>query len=45
MKDKYYSKRRTQQIANDCQKVNVRKKELEDAVLEQARMMADMLTE
>ena len=44
-KDKYYCRSRTQEIENDCQKVNVRKKELEDAVLEQVRVMADMLLE
>lgn len=42
---KYYCGSRTQQIKNDCQKINVRKKELEDAVLCQARGMADMLVE
>ncbi len=32
-------------MENDCQKVNVRKKGLEDAVLGQVRVMADMLLE
>ena len=43
--DKYFCRSGTQQAGNDCQRVNVRKKELEDAVLAQARVMADMLLE
>ena len=43
--DKYFCRGGTQQVENDCQQVNVRKKELEDAVLEQVRVMADMLAE
>lgn len=43
--DKYYCRSGTQQIENDCQKVNVRQEELEDAVLCQVRKMADMLIE
>ena len=43
--DKYFCRSGTQQVENDCQKVNVRKKGLEDAVLGQVRVMADMLLE
>lgn len=42
-KEKYLCRSRTRETENDCQRVNVRKKELEDAVLEQVRVMADML--
>lgn len=44
-KDRYYCGSRIQQIENDCQKINIMKKELEDAVLCQVRGMADMLAE
>ena len=43
--DKYYCGSRTQQVKNDCQRINVVQKELEDAVLCQVRGMADMLIE
>lgn len=43
--DRYYCGSRTQQIENDCQKINIMKKRLEDAVLCQVRGMADMLAE
>ena len=43
--DKYYCGSRTQQVKNDCQRINVVRKELEDAVLCQVRGMADMLIE
>jgi len=44
-KEKYLCRSRTQEKENDCQKVEVSRKELEDAVLDQVRVMADMLTE
>lgn len=43
--DRYYCDSRTKQIENDCQKINVSKKELEEAVLCQVRKMADVLIE
>ena len=43
--DKYYCRTGSQQFENDCQRVNVRIKELEDAVLCQVRGMAAMLIE
>lgn len=43
--DKYYCRSRTQQIENDCQKVNVVKEEIESAVLCQVKEMADMMIE
>ena len=43
--DKYYCRTGTQQLENDCQRVNIRIKELEDAVLCQVRGMAAMLME
>lgn len=43
--DKYYCRTGTQQSENDCQKVNIRMRELEDAVLCQVRGMAAMLIE
>lgn len=43
--DKYYCGSRTQQVKNDCQRINVMREELEDAVLCQVRGMADMLIE
>lgn len=43
--DKYYCSTGTQQLENDCQRVNIRIKELEDAVLCQVRGMAAILTE
>lgn len=43
--DKYYCRTGSQQLENDCQKVNIRMKELEDVVLCQVRGMADMLIE
>ena len=43
--DKYYCTTGTQQLENDCQKINIRMKELEDAVLCQVRGMVDMLIE
>ena len=43
--DKYYCITGTQQSENDCQRTNIRIKELEDAVLCQVRGMADMLIE
>ena len=43
--DKYYCGGRVQQIENDCQKINVAKEELENAVLCQVRGMASMLIE
>lgn len=44
-KAKYLCRSRTQETENDCQRVDVGRKELEDAVLEQVRVMADMLIE
>ena len=44
-KEKYLCRSRARETENDCQKVNVRKKELEDAVLGQVRVMAEMLME
>jgi len=44
-KDKYYCRSRTQEAENDCQRVKVSRQELEDAVLSQVRVMADMLME
>lgn len=43
--DKYYCGSRVQQIENNCQKINVAKEELENAVLCQVREMAGMLIE
>lgn len=43
--DKYYCRTGTQQLENDCQKINIRMKELEDTVLCQVRGMAAMLIE
>lgn len=43
--DKYFCRTGSQQFENDCQRVNVRIKELEDAVLCQVRGMAVMLIE
>ncbi|MCM1561816.1 MAG: recombinase family protein [Butyrivibrio sp.] len=43
--DKYYCRTGTQQLENDCQRINIRMKELEDAVLCQVRGMAAMLIE
>lgn len=43
--DKYFCRSRTQQIENDCQKINISREELEDAVLCQIKGMADMLIE
>lgn len=43
--DKYYCRSRIQQTENDCQKINVAKEELENAVLCQARGMVGMLIE
>lgn len=43
--DKYYCGSRVQQIENDCQKINVAREELENAVLCQVREMAGMLIE
>ena len=43
--DKYYCRTGTQQSENDCQKVNIRMRELEDAVLCQVRGMAAMMIE
>ena len=43
--DKYYCITGTQQLGNDCRKINIRMKELEDAVLCQVRGMAAMLIE
>lgn len=43
--DKYYCRTGTQQLENDCQRVNIRIKELEDAVLCQVKGMAAMLIE
>ena len=43
--DKYYCRTGTQQFENDYQRVNVRIREIEDAVLCQVREMADMLIE
>ncbi len=43
--DKYFCRTGSQQFENDCQRVNVRIKELEDAVLCQVRGMAAMLIE
>ena len=43
--DKYYCGSRVQQIENDCQKINIAKEELENAVLCQVRGMASMLIE
>jgi len=43
--DKYYCITGTQQLGNDCRKINIRMKELEDAVLCQVRGMATMLIE
>lgn len=42
-KEKYLCRSRTQEAENDCQKVEASRAELEDAVLEQVRVMADML--
>ncbi len=42
---KYYCRSRTQELENECQKVNVDRKALEDAVLSQVRVMADILME
>lgn len=42
---RYFCRSRTQERENDCQKVNVRREDLEEAVLCQVRKMADMLTE
>ncbi len=42
---KYYCRSCTQQIENDCQKVNVVKEEIESAVLCQVKGMADMMIE
>lgn len=42
---KYYCRSRTQENENDCQRVNVRREDLEEAVLCQVRKMADMLLE
>ncbi len=44
-KEKYLCRSRTQEAENDCQKVEVSRAELEGAVLEQVRVMADMLME
>ena len=44
-KEKYLCRSRTQEIENDCQKVEVSRIKIEDAVLEQVRVMADMLME
>lgn len=44
-KEKYYCQSRTQEAENDCQKVNVDRKGIEDAVLGQVRVMAEMLME
>ncbi len=44
-KEKYLCRSRTQEAENDCQRVEVSRKEIEDAVLEQVRVMADMLME
>lgn len=43
--DKYYCGSRTQQVKNDCQRINVMREELEDAVLCQVRGMAETLIE
>jgi DNA invertase Pin-like site-specific DNA recombinase len=43
--DKYYCGSRVQQIENNCQKINVAKEGLENAVLCQVREMAGMLIE
>ena len=43
--DKYYCRTGTQQLENDCQKVDIRMEELEDAVLCQVKGMAAMLIE
>lgn len=42
--DKYYCRSRIQQIENDCQKIQVGRKEHADAVLYQVKIMADTLT-
>lgn len=42
---KYNCRSATQQIINDCQRVKVSQKELEDAVLCQVKAMADMMME
>lgn len=42
-KEKYLCRSRTQEAENDCQKVEASRAELEGAVLEQVRVMADML--
>ena len=43
--DRYYCGSRTQQVKNDCQRINVMREALEDAVLCQVRGMADTLIE
>ncbi|MDE6973155.1 MAG: recombinase family protein [Lachnospiraceae bacterium] len=42
---RYYCMSRTQQIKNECQRISIKGKELEDAVLHQVRAMADALAE
>lgn len=44
-KEKYLCRSRARETENDCQKVETGRKELEDAVLGQVRVMADMLAE
>lgn len=44
-KEKYFCRSRTQEEENDCQRVAVSRKAVEDAVLAQVRVMADMLLE
>lgn len=44
-REKYLCRSRTQEWENDCQRVEASRKEIEDAVLEQVRMMAGMLME
>lgn len=43
--DKYYCITGIQQLENDCQKINIRMKKLEDAGLCQVRGMVSMLIE
>lgn len=43
--DKYYCRSGTQQVENDCQKVNIHRNVLESVVLCQVKEMADMLIE